>query len=247
MWLSDGSRESYLGGRFVRREASDWPVPRTTWQTLWLRGSSLTSTMPRAVTTRAYGALPSYPAASDVPNTAIVGSFGLNELFTRLPALSETNPAEPLALSFTSAPLARDLLSAGPLALDLRLASSATSSELWAVLADVWPDGSSHPLTVGRLDSAFPHVVASQSLRDADGDIVQPYGDYSSPVPTQPAIARTYQVEFWPVGNRFRAGHRIRLVILGPSLASVPGLPAVNVVGLGGPNGSRLLLPVLPR
>src|SRR4051794_6439283 len=36
LWMSDGSRESDLGGKFVRYDAGDWPVPGTTWVPLAL-------------------------------------------------------------------------------------------------------------------------------------------------------------------------------------------------------------------
>jgi predicted acyl esterase len=149
-------------------------------------------------------------------------------------------------LSYTTPPLAEPLLSAGPAALDLRLSTTAPESQLWAVISDVWPDGSSHPLSTGRLLSSFPNVVASQSLKDPAGDVVQPFGDYSGKTYTTPGAARTYHVEFWPIGNLFRAGDRIQLSIVGASAASPLGIPAINTVELGGRNGSRLLLPVVP-
>ena len=48
------------------------------------------------------------------------------------------------------------------------------------------------------------------------------------------------------IGNRFRKGHRIRLVILGASGASTPSAPALNTIQLGGGTVSRLLLTVPP-
>jgi predicted acyl esterase len=61
-----------------------------------------------------------------------------------------------------------------------------------------------------------------------------------------PLVSRRYQVEFWPLGNRFEKGHRLRLELVGSSLASRPGLPGVNLVGVGGSGGAVLRLPVLP-
>jgi uncharacterized protein len=114
------------------------------------------------------------------------------------------------------------------------------------VISDVWPDGSSHPVATGRLLSAYPNIDRGRSLMDSQGDVVQPYGDYSAASDAPPGLERTYQVELWPIGNRFKRGHRIRLVILGASAASKPSVPALNTVRLGGPSASRLLLPVLP-
>ena len=52
---------------------------------------------------------------------------------------------------------------------------------------------------------------------------------------------------FWPIGNEFKAGDQIRLVLFGSSPASLLSPPALDTVRLGGPSGSRLLLPVLPQ
>jgi predicted acyl esterase len=257
LWMADGSRESYLAGRFVRYNATDWPVPRTGWLSLWpsaarrgtaasVNDGSLVRTRLSLGTSQAYPALPSVPSMSDQPNTALVGGYGFNALANALPLLTQTTLAEPLALTYTTAPLASDLMSAGPANLELRLASTAPETDIWAMIADVWPDGSSHPVATGRLRSSYPNVIASRSLKDPEGDIVEPYGDYSSKTYTSPLSERTYDVEFWPIGNRFKLGDRIRLVVLGASAASVPSGVAINTIHVGGYDGSRLLLPVLP-
>lgn len=255
--MSDGSREGYLSGDFVRYDASDWPVPGTRWRSLWLSAArsgtghsagdgSLTASRPAATTTQSYAAIPTVPTVSDQPNTAIVGPDGINQAAEAFPLLTETTLGEPEALTYTSAPLPSDLLSAGPAALDVRLSSTAAETAIWAVIADVWPDGSSHPVATGRLLSSYPGIDRARSLTDAQGDVVEPYGDYATKSDTPPGLERDYQVEFWPIGNRFRRGHRVRLVILGASAASLPGAPAVNSVRIGGPAASRLLMPVLP-
>ena len=114
------------------------------------------------------------------------------------------------------------------------------------MISDVAPDGSSHPVATGRLLTAYPKIIRSRSLIDGQGDVVQPYGDYSTKSDAPSGVERTYQVELWPIGNRFKRGHRIRLVILGASAASAPGAPALDSIRIGGPDASRLLLPVLP-
>ena len=255
--MADGSRENYLAGHFVRYDARDWPVPGTRWTSLSLSAArsgsghsindgSLAGTPPAETTTQPYAAVPTVPSMSDQPNTAIVGPDGINQAAGAFPLLTETTLAEPQALTYTTAPLTSDLLSAGPAALDLRLSSSATESAIWAVISDVWPDGSSHPVATGRLLSAYPRIDSARSLSDAEGDVVEPYGDYSAKSGAPPGAERSYQIEFWPIGNRFKRGDRIRLVVLGASAASMPSVAALNTVRLGGPYASRLLLPVLP-
>ena len=248
LWMSDGDREDDLAGDFVRIDGSDWPIPGTSWRSLALGpGGTLTPSRPVRVARESYPQLPSLPTNSDPYNTAIVGSAGLNALTTAFPVTSDMTVAQQLGRSYTTGPLKAPLLSAGPVALDLRLASSAPQTNIWAVISDVWPDGTPHPIAAGRLNSDFPLVDVDRSLRDpATGAIVQPYGRFDRRVPAAVGRARLYHVELWPIGNRFRTGHRIRLTLLGSSAASKPSAPALDTITVGGADGSRLLLPVLP-
>jgi predicted acyl esterase len=258
LWLADGDREDDLAGKVVRYDGSDWPVPGTRWESLALDAApsgtarslndgSLTLTTPSRVAEQPYPALPSLPSNSDPPNTAIVGGDGLNALATAFPPATDMTLAESLGLSYTTKPLAADVLSAGPASLELRLSSTAPETGMWAVLSDVSPDGTPHPVASGRLLSSYPDIDSERSLRDPrTGDIVEPYGVYDRKTPAVPGQERLYRVEFWPIGNRFERGHRLRLHILGTSAASLPGAPAVNMVRVGGRDGSRLLFPVLP-
>ena len=256
MLLAEGSRSSYLGGAFTERTAADWPVPGTSWATLKLNrqksgtgGSfndgSLTLSAPGSSSTQSYLTVPSLPTMSDVPNYALVAAAGAEALTGALPFVNETGPAALAGLGYTSAPLSSDVVAAGPLKLDVTLSSLLPETGIWAVLSDVAPNGASHPLTVGRLSTSYPNVIAGKSLTSG-GRIVQPYGDFSTKKPAKPSAFRRYQVELWPVGNVFKAGHRIRLTLLGTSAASMPAVPSVHTVRLGGSGGARLLFPVLP-
>jgi putative CocE/NonD family hydrolase len=258
LWLADGDREDDLAGDYVRYDGSDWPIPGTRWAPLALDATrsgtahsindgTLTRGPARKAGTPTYPSLPSFPLNTDPPNTAIVGSFGINALATAIPLVTEMTLAEPLGLSFTTAPLQQDVLTAGPMDLDLRLSSTAPETGIWAVVSDVWPDGTPHPVASGRLLSSFPGVDDAKSLHDpVSGDLVQPYGIYDHKTTGALGQVRTYHVELWPIGNRFRAGHRLRLHVIGASAASLPTLPALNTLRVGGDSGSRLMVPVLP-
>jgi predicted acyl esterase len=152
---------------------------------------------------------------------------------------------EPLGLSYTSAPLGRRVVSAGPASVELELSSTAPETGIWVVISDVSPDGAAHPVASGRLSTDFPGIERRRSLVDRKGEIVQPYGRYDRPRPAAVGSERRYRVELWPIGNRFKAGHRIRLHVVGASAASLPGAPGLNTVTAGGPDGSRVLFPVL--
>src|SRR4051794_1107680 len=72
LWLADGDREDDLAGKFVRYDASDWPVPRTRWRSLWLspapsgtarsrNDGSLGAARPARSTEQSYPSVPSMP------------------------------------------------------------------------------------------------------------------------------------------------------------------------------------------
>jgi len=163
-----------------------------------------------------------------------------------VPLLTETTIAGALGLTYSTPKLTHAVTAIGPADLDLTLSSTAPETGIWAVISDVDENGTPHPLSVGRLSTAYPGIDPAKSRTDPQGDIVQPYGDYSNRDPATPGVARGYHVEFWPIGNRFRAGHRIRLDIVGQSLLSLPGVPALNTIDVGGPSGARLIFPQAP-
>lgn len=250
LFMADGDRVEMLRGSFVTFDGQDWPTPGTEWHSLHLTpersGTSPTindgtlSLQPGPVATVAYPAVPSLGTATDPYSTSILGVFDV------VPPLTHMTTAEPLGLAFTTAPLAQDVWAAGPASLEVVLASTAPETDIFAVISDVHPDGSAHPMAAGRLRSSYPDVDLERSLVTSDGRVVQPYGRYDMKDDAAIGTERRYHVEFWPVGNRFREGHRIRLHILGASSYHQPGVPTINTIRLG-PDGSRLQFPVLPN
>lgn len=258
--LSDGDRNDMIAGQYLTRDGADWPLPGTTWSALnldattsgtahTLNDGTLTLGTPKKAGAQTYIPLPTNPLATDSPTASLLDSAGLKLLTTQIPGLADMNGLIGLpGLSYTSPALAQNVVSAGPASLQVRLSTTSPETAIWAVVSDVHPDGTAHPLTVGRLLSSFPNVVEEKSLKDQNGTIVQPYGDYSVKTPLAGFLSsRLYQVEMWPIANRFKAGHRIRLDIVGASAFSLPTLPGVNTVEVGGTSGSRLLFPVLPE
>ena len=118
----------------MRHDGADWPIPGTRWRTLRL-GPAARSTADAAGghAIESYPQVPSLPGDSDPYNSAIAG-------------LHDTNISQRLGRSYTTAPLRHDMLSAGPAALDVRLSSTAPQTNIWAVVSDVWPDGTPHPM-----------------------------------------------------------------------------------------------------
>jgi uncharacterized protein len=255
LWMSDGDRVDMLGGRFVRAEGDDWPIPGTRWASLALdaaRSGTATSLNdgslvgegspagPAPSTRQSYLSLPSLPTATDPHTTSLLGFANGS------PSLTDMTLAEPLGLSYTTAPFATDVVSAGPASLELVLSTTTPGSDIYAVLSDVWPDGTAHPVATGRLRTTYPAVDEARSIHDDTGSIVQPYGRFDQPRPPAIGVERRYHVELWPIGNRFRAKHRLRLHLVGASAFQLLSLPGLHSVRVGGADGSRLLLPVLP-
>ncbi|MFW6869781.1 CocE/NonD family hydrolase [Nocardioides sp. CPCC 206347] len=248
--LAKGDRPSYLKGEHVTVQGADWPLPGTEWTELaFAPGRSLALAPPTATGTASYVTVPSLPTMTDVPNIALIDAGAAGAFSGALPLLSQTTLASidgVTGLTYTTGTLDADVDLAGPVALDVNLSTTTPGSGIWAVLSDVAPDGTSNPLTVGRLSTSYPAVVPAKSMTDGQGRIVQPYGDYSHASPATPLQFRRYQVELWPVGNRFEKGHRIRIQIVGTSLASPLALPAIHNLRIGGADGARLRVPVLP-
>ena len=256
LWLASGDREDFVAGDLARRDARNWPVPGTRWKAMGLdpqKSGSATSLNDGSLElgrSRSAPAIQSYPSTpsiatqTDVPNIALVGAAGLDAFTTAFPIFTDMTLTEASTLTYTSEPLAQDVVSAGPASLELTLSTTAPESGVWVVVSDVSPDGVAHPIATGRLSTDYPGVIEGESLHKR-GRIVQPYGDYTNPDPATPGQARRYRIELWPIGNRFEAGHRIRVHVTGASAASRPSVPALNTVTVGKGSGSRLLLPVL--
>jgi putative CocE/NonD family hydrolase len=259
-WLGKGSRRELLDGNVVKRTGEDWPLPGTRWTALHLSGErsgtaqsindgTLSAEPVAEAVDHSYPAVPSNPIASDVNTTATVagtggGGFTFDDGLSLIPGSREMNQAEPSSLTYTSEPLTEAVDAVGPASLHVRMASTAPETDIHAVVADVWPDGSAHPVALGRLRTSYPETIEARSVRDPEsGEVVQPYNDFGAKSPAAPGEARDYSVEFWPIGNRFEAGHRIRLYLTGTALYATPPAPGLNTVTAGGPARSRLLLP----
>jgi hypothetical protein len=184
------------------------------------------------------------------------GGYGLtlDGAATAIPALTDMQTAEPISLTYTTAPFRRAVNAVGPASLVLYASSTAPATDLVAILADVSPGGTAHPVATGQLRTRYPRVLRSRSLIDPrTGAVVQPYADFTTPDPAQPGARRAYRIEINPIGNHFAAGHRLRLYIVGTSAAQAGLDPRVGVthglnsISIGGATPSRLLLPRIPH
>jgi putative CocE/NonD family hydrolase len=251
LWMADGDRAEMLAGDFVTTEGDDWPIPGTKWTALHLDAAtsgtagslndgSLALRPSPLPAQQPYVPIPSLPTATDPHTTSLLG------VFNGSPELTLMDGPERLGLSYTTPALAEDVVTAGPASLELVLTSTSPETDLYAVISDVWPDGTAHPMAVGRLRSSYPDLVPGRS-RTSGGEVIQPYNDLSQKRTVLPGTEHRYFVEFWPIGNRFQAGHRLRLHVIGASGFHETVPTGANLVRVGGPDGGSVLrVPVLP-
>ncbi len=258
MLVGHGSRQQLLDGHFTRLTGSTWPLAGTRWTSLFfsptpsvpvtaslgtsLNDGSLTTAPPPREATQSFPFVPSEPSETDLHDTSVVDTQ-LDELDTVLPATNDMALSGAISLTYTSPPLAQALTAVGPGAIDIDASSSEPFTDLYVVVADVWPDGTAYPVATGALRTLYPEVDRSRSLVDARGQIVDPSNVYEHPDPALPGQIRRYQVALLPMGNVFAAGSRIRVYVVGTPADQLGAPPGIDTVELGGPTPSRLLLP----
>jgi putative CocE/NonD family hydrolase len=142
-------------------------------------------------------------------------------------------------LTYTSAPLAEELVVSGWPKLELFASSDCDDTEWHVRLADVDPDGRSLKVCQGCLRASY---------RDS----------LERPTPLTPGEVHRFEVELWPVHHAFRPGHRVRVTItssdfpwfarslnrFGPIRDQAEPRVAENAIHHGGAHASRIRLPI---
>ena len=97
-------------------------------------------------------------------------------------------------LVYTSDVLTGDVAVAGPISLRLTAASSAKDTDWYAYLADVDDKGKSLALVQGIVRARFRK-------------------SFAAPEPLAPNETAAYDIDLWAIGNVFKKGHRIRVLV----------------------------------
>ncbi len=225
----------FVMGENVWRTADRWPLPGTERVSFYL--SRTTPAGPGALTTRAPSAagravLRSDPAHPVVDPYDAAGGHDYRSLTARDDVLV-----------FETEPLTRDLRVVGNIEASLAVSVDAPDADVWVKLLDVAPNGTAWNLMSPGLDAL------RLSYRDGrTHSLLEP--------------GRIYQVSLPNLltGNRFAAGHRIRVVIM-PSFMpwfgrnlqtglseteSAETRPARISLHWGPDHPSRIVLPIVP-
>jgi hypothetical protein len=218
-----------------------WPVPGTTRERWYLGPSG--------------GLAPRQPAAGSdrypVDFEATTGTT--NRWYTQMGGGDVIYPdrreADRRLITYTSAPLSRDMEVTGHAEAVLRLATTATDGHFFVYLEDVAPDGRVTYVTEGMLRGIHRRLSSDSPPYSQ----LVPFRTYlrKDAMPLVPGEATELRFALFPTSVLFRKGHRIRVALAGADKDTFGRLPAAGevewTVSHGGRAGSYLELPVAPR
>lgn len=106
----------------------------------------------------------------------------------------------------------------------------------------------------GLLRASFNATFdASRSQRTPSGDVYRPYYEYTSLTPVVPGQINKYEVEIFPLGHVWRAGHQLVLQLHAPpandpisTYAFEPNEPGVVSILQDADHRTTILLPFMP-
>ena len=169
------------------------------------------------------------PAATDRHQLKYIPTVGVEAGFWWGELLSDVRPVDAFSLVYDSAPLENDLAILGRPSAFLQASASAPLADWIARLSDVAPDGSVTQITGAGINGA---------QRDS----------MTEPHDLQPGKVYPLNIEMHLTSWIFPKGHRIRVAVsnaLWPMMLPTP-YAMTTTLELGGANGSRVVLPVVP-
>ncbi|WP_439585754.1 CocE/NonD family hydrolase [Dyadobacter bucti] len=204
--------------------ANTWPIPETNYQSLYLKGD---------------GTLGEADELTESRSLLTLGA-GLNR-----PVASQTDPLS--NLSWDSQPLENDLDMVGNIELQLDAICTATDTAWIVLLQDVDPDGIATDITAGYLRAGLREVDETAS---STGAPFLPCRSFS-PIPLNEQVR--YRIPIVPNARRFKAGHRVRLLLTSDDQSTeIPVMIGFRHGSMGTSclgkivSSSKLLLPFLP-
>jgi predicted acyl esterase len=220
-----------------------WPIPSTQPTTYYLgKGGKLNRARSRRLAVDAYTGDPS----ARPPQT--LNGAGEADSWVAQPPYNWAPVADGKGLGYISAPMAKDVVIAGPSSLDLWVRSSARDTDIQATITEVRPDGKETLVQNGWLRASHRKIYPGQST-------------VLSPVPThlkkdargmRKGKFELVRIPIYQFAHAFRAGSRIRINIQAPGgdrqiwdFDTLENGSIRNAIGLGGRYPSKIVLPVL--
>ena len=159
-----------------------------------------------------------------IPSVGVEAGFWWGEL------LSDTRPVDAFSLVYDSAPLQEDLAILGRPRAKLRASATAPLADWFARLSDVAPDGEVTQITGAGINGAQRESM-------------------SQPRALEPGKIYPLDIEMHLTSWVFPKGHRIRVSISNAQWPMIIPTPYAMTTSLelGGAEGSRIVLPVVPE
>ena len=223
----------WLQGADRWRDASDWPIPGTVTQCLYLAKHSEKNFDNQGLQTQ-----------SSIQETTL--SFAA--IPRGMPYPIELDHYEAQVLKYLTEPFEEDTEVAGPIKLHMVLSSTAIDTHVVARLSDISPQGEMRKLSFGWIQASHRKVDQEQSRPD---EIIH---EHRIPEPLTPGEPVVLEFSVTPTANLFKKGHRLILEISSrPDLLratvfdgfiyfayDAPPYPARNTIYHGGDTASYL-------
>jgi hypothetical protein len=204
----------YTMGEERWKSTTTWPLPGTSQQRWYLAPGHALS---RVVADGTDDYTVDFEATTGTQNRWYTQMGGSDVVY---PDRAE---ADARLLSYTTAPLDRDVEVTGNPIVTLRLATTATDGSFIAYLEDVAPDGTVTYVTEGQLRGLHRKVSADPPPYR----ILVPYHSFlrKDGAPMVPGQVTTLQFGLIPTSVVFRKGHRIRLALSGADKDTFKRIP----------------------
>ncbi|TMK17821.1 MAG: hypothetical protein E6G68_08245, partial [Actinobacteria bacterium] len=148
----------------------------------------------------------------------------------------------------------QDAAIAGPIDLTLYAKVYSPDVDFWAEILDRdTATGSTTFVQRGLLRASMSQLDVSRSQKTPGGDIYRPYHPYLSISPLIPGTVHKFEIEIFPLGQYWRAGHELVLQLHAPpasdpisTYAWEPNMPAVVQILQDAAHPTSILLPFMP-
>ncbi len=242
--MDNGASDAGLGsmGSTWEIDADEWPLSNAGAVNYYLgSGGALSTSKPASAGTARYTADSKGRPMQTLTGTAENAAWAPQPPYTWDPL-----PAGK-AVGWATAPLAKDLVIAGPSSFDVYLKSSAKDTDLQVTITEIRPDGQETYVQNGWLR-------ASHRKLGPDSTALQPVPTHlakdAAPLPR--GKYTLVRVPIFPVAHAFRAGSRLRVTLEAPggdrprwAFATIEKGKTRDTVALGGARASKLVLPVI--
>lgn len=234
------------GEKWTWRSSNEWPVPGVetqTWHLAALSADSVDSVNGGSLLVRPEAASTVQSYQVNVDTTTGRDSRWANCVDANL-SYPDVTSNDRLSLTYTTPPLEHDVTVVGYPIARFSVSTSAKDGDVWVLLEEVDVAGRSTLVTEGQL---------RLSMRRTDKapwhDMLWRREFWEDVLPVEPDEIYDVEISLLPTAYLFNRGNRIRLTVNGADHdnAVLPEFPESELgIQLGGENGSKILLPVLP-